>query len=182
MKFSIREITLIGVFAALTAVLSQVSIRLPISPVPVTLQLFAIFVTAVLLGSRCGALSQIVYLIIGAVGAPVFANFEGGFQVISGPKGGYLISFPIIAFVIGKILEGRKTPSRMDMVGAMVVGLIICYSLGATWLGISLKWDASKALMSGVAMFLPFDIIKIVVAAFLGYQVRESLIKANLIM
>ena len=116
MKFTIKEMILIGIFAAITAVCAQISIPLPIliSPVPVTLSLFAVFMSAVLLGPKCGAFSQIIYVLIGICGAPVFAGYLGGFGVLAGYKGGYILSYPVIALVIGLILRNRKTLTRMD--------------------------------------------------------------------
>lgn len=182
MRFTLKEIILIGMFAALTAVLSQLAVAVPfISPVPITLQLLAVFLAAVILGSKCAFFSQLVYIIIGAFGAPVFANFQGGFHVILGPTGGYLISFPIVAFFMGYIIEHRKQLLRIDIIGSSLLGLLICYALGTTWLAIALKMTAAKAIAAGIAPFLLFDMLKIIIASLLGYQIRIALMKAGLL-
>jgi biotin transport system substrate-specific component len=181
MKFSVKEITLVGIFTALTAIFAQVSIPIPFSPVPITLSIFAVFMTSIILGKKCGTMSMLIYVLIGAIGVPVFAGLSGGFDIIAGPKGGYILSYPIMAFLIGMIIEKKKEASSTDLIGILVVGLIICYSLGATWLAITIKADAAKAISVGVAPFLPLDLLKIVLAAVVGNQVRATLIKANLL-
>lgn len=182
MKFTLKEMILIGIFAALTSVCAQISIPIPFSPVPITLSLFAVFMSAVLLGPKCGAFSQLIYVLVGLCGAPVFAGFLGGIGTLAGYKGGYILSYPIIALVIGLLLKTRKTISYIDMIGAMVIGLIICYTMGASWLGFTLKKSVSEAITLGVAPFLPLDLIKIVFVAVIGYHVRAVLIKAKLIL
>ena len=103
-----------AVFAALTAVCSQ--IQIPLAPVPINLATFAIFITAGLLGKRWGTVSLIVYVLLGAVGLPVFAGFTGGFGIITGPTGGYIIGYIFTAFITGYIIEffsSKKTSARV---------------------------------------------------------------------
>ena len=180
MKFTLREMILVGIFAALTSVCAQISI--PFTPVPLTFSLFAVFMSAVLLGPKCGAFSQIIYVLIGLCGAPVFAGFHGGIGILAGYTGGYILSYPVIALIVGLLLKNCKTLSRIDMIGAMVIGLIICYTMGASWLGFTLKKSVSEAITLGVAPFLPLDLIKIVIVAIIGYHVRSVLIKTKLII
>lgn len=181
MKFTLKEMTLSALFAAFTAICAQISIPIPFSPVPLTLSLFAVFMSAVILGPKYGSLSQVIYVLLGTCGAPVFAGFMGGFGVVAGFKGGYILSYPVIALVIGLILKKKPVVSRMDMIGAMVIGLILCYTMGATWLGFVLKKTVAESITLGVAPFLPLDILKIVLVSVIGYQVRNSLIKAKLL-
>ena len=101
LNLSIKEITLVGMCAALMAIFSQLSIPLPFTSVPVTLQIFGLVVLSVIVGAKIGTISLIVFVILGAIGLPVFANFSGGFGVIVGPTGGYIIGFIIMAFLIG---------------------------------------------------------------------------------
>ena len=99
-KFSVRDICYAGLFAAVIAVTAQISIPMPLG-VPMTMQTFAIALAAVVLGSKLSAIATLVYLLLGAVGVPVLANFSGGIDKFVGPTGGFLISFPIMAYIIG---------------------------------------------------------------------------------
>ena len=94
-KFSVRDICYAGLFAAVIAVMAQISIPMPLG-VPMTMQTFAITLAAVVLGSKLSAIATLVYLLLGAVGVPVLANFSGGIDKFVGPTGGFLISFPIM--------------------------------------------------------------------------------------
>lgn len=181
MKFSLKEIILIGIFAAITGICAQIAFQSPFSPVAITMQTFAVFISAIILGSKCGAFSQIIYLLIGAIGFPVFSNFHGGFGIILGPSGGYLISFPIIAFLIGYAVEHKIKLSFVSSMLLMILGLIVCYSLGTAQLAFLTKNSFIKALNIGVYPFILFDLVKIILASAIGLQVRKSLIKANLI-
>ena len=94
-----------ALFAALTAILSQIAI--PIGPVPINLATFSVFFAGALLGAKAGALSQLVYLLLGIVGLPVFSMFRGGPGVLLGPTGGYLAGYVLAAFLVGFITEQR---------------------------------------------------------------------------
>ncbi len=186
MKFNIKSMILTGIFAAITAICAQIAIIVPISPVPVTLQLMAVFLSAIILGSKYGFFSQLIYLLIGAVGFPVFANFHGGLGVIAGPTGGFLICFPIIAFIVGFIVEKSRNVRQSIMTFAvmplsLLLGLLICYTFGVIWLSFIAKISLEKAIFAGVIPFLPLDIVKVIVISIAGYQIRISLIKAKLI-
>ena len=106
-RFSVRDICYAGLFAAVIAVMAQISIPMPLG-VPMTMQTFAITLAAVVLGSRLSAIATLVYLALGAVGVPVLANFSGGFDKFVGPTGGFLISFPLMAYIIGLGVEHRN--------------------------------------------------------------------------
>lgn len=179
MSFSIKEISIISIFAALTAILSQISIPIPFSPVPITLQVFAVCLSAVILGSRLATFSQLVYVLLGAIGLPVFANFSGGLQAILGPTGGFIISFPIMAFIIGKFVDNFSSTKQLLL--GLFVGLFICYFLGVLQLSFITKMGIQKAILLGAIPYIPLDIIKIVLVAFIGLSVRKSLIKSKLL-
>lgn len=106
-RFSVREICYSGLFAAVIAIMAQISIPMP-GGVPMTMQTFAITLAAVVLGAKLSTVSSVIYLLLGAVGVPVLANFSGGFDKFIGPTGGFLISFPLMAFIIG---WGCRPPS-----------------------------------------------------------------------
>ena len=178
-KLSIRDISVAATFTALTAVMSQISIPLPFCPVPITLQIFAIYLSSIILGSRLATLSQIIYLLLGAVGVPVFSHFSGGFQSIVGPTGGFLISFPIVAFIVGKISE--KDMGIISLSLGLIISLIFCYSIGVLQLSFVTKMPIKKSIMVGAVPFIPLDIVKIFIAYLIGIKVKISLIKSNLL-
>src|SRR5215211_4890498 len=124
--------------AAVTAVTAQITIPLPFSPVPFTLQVLAVILSGLLLGPRYGALSQAIYLLIGAIGVPVFAGFSGGLGIVLGPTGGYLLSYPAAAAVAGLATRAATSASRRRGLWASFqwgcAGLIIIYAIGSTWL------------------------------------------------
>ncbi len=97
-----KEILLILAFSILTAIAAQISI--PVQPVPFTLQTVAVMLAGAMLGSRNGAYAMIAYLLLGAIGLPVFANLSGGFHHLFGPTGGYLLVFPVASFLVGLIV------------------------------------------------------------------------------
>lgn len=195
MKFKTRDIILVALFAALTAVMSQISIPLPFTPIPITMQLVAVCLSGVILGSRLGAVSQLVFLLIGAVGAPVFANFSGGISKILGPSGGYLISFPIVALIIGLCTEkifnenyvkdkelSCKIKKQAILITASLLGLFVCYTLGVIQLSVVLKWSITKSINLGVLPYVILDLVKVIFVAIVGTEIRSRLINAKLII
>ena len=127
-KFSVRDICYAGLFAAVIAVMAQISIPMPLG-VPMTMQTFAITLAAVVLGSKLSAIATLVYLALGAVGVPVLANFSGGFDKFVGPTGGFLISFPLMAYIIGLGVEHRDA-FKGAFVTAVIVGTVVNYVVG----------------------------------------------------
>lgn len=146
-----------GLFAALTAVSAQISI--PLGPVPFSLQVMVSLLAGAVLGSRAGALSQIVYLLMGAIGLPVFALRQGGVAVLVGPTGGYLFGFALAAWIVGRLLEGRSDPTLVRGGLAMTAGLIAIHVPGALLLALHLD-SIPQALAFGTAPYLPLDVVK----------------------
>ncbi|MFL0197166.1 biotin transporter BioY [Clostridium sp. WILCCON 0269] len=179
MNLKIRDITITAIFTALTAILAQISLPLPFSPVPITFQVMAVYISAIILGSRLGALSQIIYVLLGAVGIPIFVNFQGGLNVVLGPSGGYLISYPIIAFIIGKISD--KNLSFISSIALLAASLLLCYGMGVVQLSLITNISIKKAVVLGALPFIPLDIIKIILAYLLGGKIRSALVKTHLI-
>ncbi len=165
-----REITFAALFASLTAVGAQISV--PIGPVPFTFQVFFVLLSGLLLGARLGFLSQLTYVLVGALGFPVFAEFSGGFAHIYGPTGGYLLAFPIAA-----LLAGYATEKGGESVGGMTVGVLlglaVIYILGWLRLGFYLGGNFGKALEVGVLPFLPLDLLKGALAVGIARPVRR---------
>ena len=106
-NFKTLDLCMIGVVTAVIVIMAQISIPMPLG-VPMTMQTFAITLAGIILGSKKGAVASLIYVLLGAVGVPVFANFSGGYQLLVGPTGGFIISFPIMAFIIGLGVEYKK--------------------------------------------------------------------------
>lgn len=171
-----RQLCYVSLFAALTAVGALVSIPLPWSLVPVTLQTFFIYLAALILGGYLAALSQIIYLGLGIIGLPVFANGSCGLGVLLGPTGGYLWGFVIASFTMGilkKIIK-RRSPYWWGLI--LLVGTLIIYFFGVVQLKVLTKIDFTKAIAVGILPFLPGDIIKIVTAGYLYQKLAGRLI------
>lgn len=169
----IRDMTYIALFSVLTAVCSWISIP---STVPFTMQTFAVFCALGLLGGRRGTLSVVVYLLLGALGLPVFAGFRGGIGVLAGTTGGYLVGFVFSALTYWGLtsLLGDQTAVRT---AAMVLGLLICYAFGTLWFMLLYTRSVGAVSLWTVLGWcvLPFvlpDIIKIALA--LGLASRLS--------
>jgi biotin transport system substrate-specific component len=168
MKLKPREITSSAVFAVLTAIGAWISMPLPITPVPFTLQVFFVLLSGAVLGGMMGALAQVMYLLLGLIGFPVFAGGESGPGVLIGPTGGYLVGFVFGAYVTGRIAQELRSPRLVWMALATTLGLIPIYTLGEIGLWIWVRSSFPLLLMAGVIPFLPGDIIKAVVAAFVA--------------
>ena len=153
----------------LTIVAAQVSIPLPFTPVPFTLQPMIVLLGAAALGSRLGASAQVLYLTLGIVGMPVFAAspvLPQGVARLLGPTGGYLLSYPLAAFVAGLLAERGFDRRYLTSVAAMGAGLAIVFSFGVLWLAFGLPHvGLSAAIASGLVPFLPADIVKVFLAA-----------------
>ena len=159
------ELFWIITFSILTALSAQVAV--PTQPVPFTLQTMLVLLSGAFLGSSKSAYSQILYLAVGVIGLPVFAGFTFGFAKLFGPTGGYLLSFPFAAFLVGYILEG-KTNSFLILL-SFIAGQLLILLAGASYLSVFMGGDFYKALFSGAIIFSVWDIIKIA-AAFSIYK------------
>lgn len=156
--------------AALTAAAAQVSIPLPFTPVPFTLQPMVVLLGGAVLGARLGMASQVLYLLAGIAGLPVFAASpvlpQGALRLL-GPTGGYLLSYPFAAFVAGYLAERGFDRRYLTSVVAMGAGLAIVFACGVTWLALfatpAVGFDV--ALRTGLYPFVPADIIKVFLAA-----------------
>ena len=171
---------LCGLFAALMAICSLISIPLGFTPVPVNLATLGVFLAGGLLGKKYGTISIAVYVLLGAVGVPVFAGFRGGLSVLVGPTGGYIIGYIAAAFLVGLLTEllvpkaGRSAVREiLACIIAMIIGLFACYLLGTLWFMISTHTGVWAALVSCVFPFLPGDALKIAAGAILTQKLRR---------
>lgn len=166
-KIKTKQMVLIALMTAVTCVLGPLSIPLPFSPVPISLTNFAIFLAIFVLGMKNGTISFIIYLLLGAVGVPVFSSFRGGLQVLAGPTGGYLIGFIFLALIMGFALDHFDRKLVPTIIG-MIIGMAICYAFGTVWLAKLLSLSFKEGLMMGVIPYLPGDAAKIIIAAIVG--------------
>jgi len=148
-------------FAALTAVAAQVEI--PHQPIPYTLQTLAVLLAGATLGRKDGALALLTYLGAGLIGLPVFAHMSFGFAKIIGPSGGYLMSFPIAAFVVGYVL--REERDFVNCLIAMALGLFVVFTLGTIHLNFVYTHNLADAIYGGFLIFSWWDLAKLVTAA-----------------
>ena len=163
-----REVTASAVFAVLTCVGAWASIRLPITPVPITLQVFFVLLSGAVLGGRLGALSQVMYILLGISGLPVFAGGASGPGVLVGPTGGYLFGFIAGAYVTGWVGHSFSPTSFRKLILATLLGLCPIYLMGVIWLWFWLKSTPMSVLIAGILPFLPGDIIKAVISAYVA--------------
>lgn len=179
----IREMVLCGLFAAITAVFSQIS--LPIGPVPISCSLIAVYLSGLFLPVKTAALSQLVYLLLGVVGVPVFAGFQSGAARLAGPTGGYLLVYPVIALLLSlamlvydRKLAGKPLAVRaVYIVGALLVSLLVCYAAGTAWFTVFSGSSFQNALSLTVLPFIAGDILKIVLCTVVTLSARERLRK-----
>ncbi len=159
-------------FAALTAVCSQLAIPMPWD-VPINLATFSVFLAAALLPLPYAVASQTVYVLLGAIGVPVFSGFRGGLSALVGPTGGYLVGYIVAAMLIGLLLcRGRSVPR---MVCAMAVGLCGCYVLGTGWLMHLQQVALVPAVTLYVVPYLAGDAIKIGLATMIAKRLEGKL-------
>jgi len=145
-------------------------LMIPVPPVPITLQTLFLYLAGALLGGRLALMSQVVYLLLGIIGLPVFAGGKAGLGVLFGPTGGYLIGFLAASYIVGKWNEMLQKPSFSMVLLSMVAGTIPIYVLGVLQLCLVAKLALGKAVAVGVLPFLIGDAIKIVVAALLAQR------------
>lgn len=153
--------------ALLTAAAAQVTFQLPWTPVPITGQTFAVLLTGTALGMRWGAASQALYVALGAIGLPFYADGDGGWEAATGATAGYLVGFVLAAAVLGRLAEQRQDRALLTSLPAMLAGTAVIYGCGATWLAHSIGVSAAEAVELGVAPFLIGDAVKLVAAGLL---------------
>lgn len=162
----VRRVAAIGAAAALTAIAARVAVPLPGIPVPFTLQPVAVLLSGVLLGAAGGMSSQLLYLAAGMIGLPVFAA-GGGLPYLLGPTGGYLLAFPIAAWIAGAAASRWRSLPGIAL-GALL-GLVVIHAGGLAWLAALSGRETATAV--GLAPFFVGDLLKIALVALVGVGV-----------
>lgn len=154
-------------FALLTAAAAQVRVPLPFTPVPVTGQTFAVLLAGAALGSRAGAASQGLYVLLGLGGLPFFSGGNGGWDYATGPTLGYLVGFVVAAAVVGSLAERKQDRTIATALPAFLAGTVVIYLFGVAWLMASLPTDLTDALVKGMVPFVVGDVLKVALAGTL---------------
>ena len=176
-NFTARRITYISIFTALIIVSTFISIPMP-AGVPMTLQTLIIPLGGMILGPVDGTIATIVYLLLGAVGLPVFSGMRGGIGVLFGMTGGFLLSFPVMPYLAGRFSEKNN---RAGTVLGLVLGAVINYAAGCVMFSYLTGSTMGYAFTVCVLPFLPTSLIKIVLCIFLGPLLRGKLLKAGVL-
>ena len=173
---TIRDTCQVGIFVAIIAACAQISITMPIG-VPMTLQTFAIPLAGVVLGVKKGVIATVVYILLGAVGMPVFANFTGGIGVIFGRTGGFILSFPLMALAAG--IGAWK--GKIWLTTWLVMGAVVNYLCGLLMFSFITSIGLAAAFPLVVLPFLLTDALKIVMVVVLGNIIKYALVKNGLL-
>jgi len=160
-------------FSVLTA--AGALVFLPLYPIPITLQTLFTCLSGAVLGPWLGALSQIIYIILGGIGLPIFAGGRAGFGTLAGPTGGYLLGFVAASFVIGNSCDLRREPSASRIAGSFVLGTLIIYTLGVIQLSQWMNGDFRSAVLVGLLPFIVGDAVKIAIAVMIATRLRNIL-------
>lgn len=180
------DMTLAAMFAALMAIGANVSAYLTIGGVPITFQLLFAILAGVLLGSRLGAASMTLYMLIGLVGMPVFAQFKGGIGHVISPTFGFVVSFIAVAYAVGKVVERKSDPTIRTYLFAGACGLFLNYLIGAHYMyaAYTLWFEAPGGFnylltWSWMAAYLPIDTGVVVAAALIAPKVKKVVLEAR---
>jgi len=172
---NVKPMIYASLFAALAAVGAFIKIPIPISPVPITLQVFFVLLAGLVLGSRWGGTSMLVYVLLGIIGIPVFSGGSAGIGVLMGPTGGYIIGFIAGAFIVGLIHE-RSNKGIPAAIAAMIAGLTVIYLSGVVQLSIAADMPVQQAVVIGVLPFLVGDVIKMAAALIILEKVKPLIV------
>ena len=179
MKTKTQMYVITAFAAAIIAVLAQISIPLPMG-VPITGQTLAVGLVVTILGTKYGSMAVLVYILLGAVGMPVFSGMSGGLAVLVGATGGYIFGFLAQAFIQGLYMD-KFGYTYVHAIISNLIGMCITLAFGTVWLKIALSITWEAAFMGGVYPFIIVGIIKAVAAAWLGVVVRNRLMGAKLL-
>ncbi|MEO5965210.1 MAG: biotin transporter BioY [Candidatus Limnocylindrales bacterium] len=161
----LRHVLLVVAGATLIFLTAKLSIPIPGNPVPITLQNFGVLVVGGALGLKRGGAAALLYVLLGVVGLPFFAEGKGGLSVIWAASGGYLVGFIVAAAVVGRLAELGWDRRIGGAIGATAIGTAIIYAIGVPWLAVALNVSAGKAIELGLVPFILVDTAKLLAAA-----------------
>lgn len=173
---STKDIVYIALFAALTAALGVFPpFMLPVIGVPITAQSMGAMLAGSILGARRGGLAQLLFLVLVAAGLPLLAGGRGGFGVFLGPSGGFLLGWPVVAFLIGWLFERFWDRMTLALAAGIIAsaGILVLYGMGILWIAAVAGIGVEKAAVSA-AGFIPGDLVKVVLAALVAMTVKRS--------
>lgn len=162
-----RDVGLVVAVAALTALAAQVRVPVPGSPVPITGQTFAVLLGAAAVGPVRGAVAQLLYIVVGVLGVPVFTGGESGLAVMGGATGGYIVGFVLASVVVGLLARRGADRRPLGAATAFVVGSAVIYAVGVPWLMAATGMGVAAAVDAGVVPFVLGDVLKAVLAGAL---------------
>ena len=168
---STYDLCIMAVFTAIIAVMAQIVIPMPLG-VPMTLQTLGIMLAGVLLGAKKAVIVTLVYILTGAIGAPVFQSLTGGLGTVFGPTGGFILSFPLLALSVGL---GADQNNKLWLWSGLVIGVAINYLCGVIYFSLYTSNDLITSFTACVLFFIPTDLIKILTAGLLGLKIRRRL-------
>ncbi|MCR5302556.1 MAG: biotin transporter BioY [Lachnospiraceae bacterium] len=175
---NVRDICYTAIFTAIIAVMAQISIPLP-GGVPLTLQTLAVPLAGIVLGAKRGTISTLIYVLLATVGVPVLANMTGGIGAVFGVTGGFILSFPIMAFISGLAADkGIKNPLCW---AGLLGGVLINYAAGTVWFVYAADSTVSVALAACVIPFIPTGILKLILSGLVGDVLKRSMKRAGLL-
>ena len=174
-RSSVGDLVLTAMFTALLCIMAQISI--PMQPIPLTLSLFALFLIGALLKPRYAFLSALVYLLLGAFGAPVFAGFRGGLMQLTGPTGGYLLAYPLMTLITALSLKLGRKYRLPALAFGMTFSLLLCYTIGTLWFTFISGKSLYVALTLCVFPFIPLDIVKIILTISVSTIIQNTALR-----
>ncbi|MCI9189380.1 MAG: biotin transporter BioY [Lachnospiraceae bacterium] len=177
---TLKQITLAGLMTAVFCLLGPLSLNIPISPVPISLGMLALYFVTSVLGMKLGTFSVLAYILLGLAGLPVFTGFTGGAGKLLGPTGGYIIGYIFMALICGFFVDKWGNRLIMEILG-MVLGTAVCYLFGTVWLAYLASYTFYQALAAGVLPYIPLDAVKLAIALLVGRQIRARILKAGLL-
>ena len=170
--FTVRGMVFMAIFAAIICIAAPLSVQ--IGPIPITFATFAIYLAGAILGGKRGMVAVIVYIMLGAVGLPVFSNFNGGFTALLGPTGGYIIGYIPLVLLTG-IFSEMNSKKHWTMIAGMFLGTVALYTFGTAWFMIMTDSGLGRALTLCALPFIPGDALKIICVSAIAIPLRSKL-------
>ncbi len=167
---STKKITQTALFTAIMIICSQITI--PTGIVPFSLSIFAIYFIALSVDRNQAVMAIVIYILLGVVGLPIFAGFGSGVSKIMGPTGGFIVAYPIMAFIVSTITKSNKILSHII---AITLSTAVCYLLGTVWYSYVLAVDIKTAIITVALPYIPFDILKYIAGYFVAKSVKKVL-------